>query len=294
MKLLTTIFFSFMVCFSKADFPNDLRWVKKSKEYKIICKTIFELAYKNILNEIEISSFEIIDYDKFLSSLKKSNKLNIAEITCSTSECYGSFINRPNLKFKVLIPKLSNSFIQQIKKNNIEYKFRANLDLPAQNNNYAIVVDLDETILDNSKYQVLLNDNNEKYNPETWSKWVNKEEAELVPGAKNFLKKVRKLGVSIIFLSNRMNKNLETTKRNMDDLEILSDKDIFLLRLNKSDTKIVRRKEIYDSENRMSGLPNFNVISYLGDAYGDFPKDIEKCKWGYNCHLFPNPMYGKW
>ena len=91
-----------------------------------------------------------------------------------------------------------------------------------------------------------------------------------------------------------MNKNLETTKRNMDDLEILSDKDIFLLRLNKSDTKIVRRKEIYDSENRMSGLPNFNVISYLGDAYGDFPKDIEKCKWGYNCYLFPNPMYGKW
>ena len=44
----------------------------------------------------------------------------------------------------------------------------------------------------------------------------------------------------------------------------------------------------------MSNYPKFDIISYLGDAYGDFPKDSDMCSWGYNCHVFPNPMYGKW
>ena len=44
----------------------------------------------------------------------------------------------------------------------------------------------------------------------------------------------------------------------------------------------------------MSSYPKFDIISYLGDAYGDFPKDSDICSWGYNCHIFPNPMYGKW
>ena len=48
-----------------------------------------------------------------------------------------------------------------------------------------IIMDLDETVLDNSKYQIELFKKSEKYNPESWNKWVEKEEADLVPGAKN-------------------------------------------------------------------------------------------------------------
>ena len=77
-----------------------------------------------------------------------------------------------------------------------------------------IIMDLDETVLDNSKYQIGLVKKNESYNPESWSLWVNTNEAELVPGAKEFIDSVHKTNVRIIFLSNRMAKNelpLKTT-----------------------------------------------------------------------------------
>ena len=45
----------------------------------------------------------------------------------------------------------------------------------------AIVMDLDETVLDNSKYQIELYRNKETFNMNSWSKWVQREEAELVP-----------------------------------------------------------------------------------------------------------------
>lgn len=294
MKHLLIIYFLINLTLCNLKLPNDLRWVKNSKEYTIICESIFELAYKNILEKIESPSYNIIDYDIFMSNLKKSNEMNISTLTCSTKECYGTYINRPLSRFKVIIPKLSNSFLYQIKKNNIDYTFMENLEVFKTINNFAIVVDLDETILDNSDYQVMLNDLKQKYNPESWSYWVNEEKAETVPGAKKFLNDVRNLDITIIFLSNRMDKNLLPTKRNMDRLELLSENDIFLLRLDKSDTKVVRRQEIYSSSNRMSNYPKFDIISYLGDAYGDFPKDSDICSWGYNCHVFPNPMYGKW
>lgn len=294
MKRLLIIYFLINLPLCNLKLPNDLRWVKNSKEYTIICESIFELAYKNILEKIESPSYNIIDYDIFLSNLKKSNEMNISTLTCSTKECYGTYINRPLSRFKVIIPKLSNSFLYQVKKNNIDYTFMENLEVFKTINNFAIVVDLDETILDNSDYQVMLNDLKQKYNPESWSNWVNEEKAETVPGAKKFLDNVRNLDITIIFLSNRMDKNLLPTKRNMDRLELLSENDIFLLRLDKSDTKVVRRQEIFSSSNRMSNYPKFDIISYLGDAYGDFPKDSDMCSWGYNCHVFPNPMYGKW
>ena len=41
----------------------------------------------------------------------------------------------------------------------------------------AIIMDLDETVLDNSDYQVGLTEKNESYNPESWSVWVNLEKA---------------------------------------------------------------------------------------------------------------------
>ena len=140
----------------------------------------------------------------------------------------------------------------------------------------------------------MLYNKNEKYNPSSWSEWVNKEEAELVPGAKEFLDKVRSLGVNVIFISNRMDKNLNPTVKNLKKLKAFSKDDIFLLRLDKSDTKVIRRGEVYSQTGRMQEYPFFTVISYLGDAFGDFPKDDSECVWGENCHVFPNPMYGKW
>ena len=158
---------------------------------------------------------------------------------------------------------------------------------------YAIVMDLDETVLDNSQYQVELLDKNESFNMSSWAKWVNREEAKLVPGAKEYIDVVRSYGIQLIFISNRMDERLNATINNMKILDIYSESDIFLLRKNKKDKKTVRRNEIYNSTGRMVNYNTYTVIQYLGDAMGDFPSYNSK-QFSVDQYIFPNPMYGKW
>jgi len=295
--ILTLGISSFLI--SDEKLPNDVRWVRESKEYDKITQSIFFNAIKGIEKVLYTSSFREIDYDSLLLSLKDGkNIFNISEISCSQVECVGKFHNKKKLGFLVKIPKLSNSLINKLKKNKILYQFKNNLSKPELDSHpldsYAIIVDIDETILDNSNYQVMLNETGEKFNQESWSKWVQEERATLVPGAKNFLDIVRSMNIRIIFISNRMDSNLAPTINNLKKLKAFSDEDIFLLRLDKADTKVVRRGEVYSQASRMKDYPKFAVISYLGDAFGDFPKDSSLCIWGENCHVFPNPMYGKW
>lgn len=208
--------FSFSFCQENTQYPNDVKWVTESKEYKILCEQIYFNAWKSIKKEV-----------------KKSKEA-------------------------------------------------------------VIIMDLDETVLDNSKYQIELFKKSEKYNPKSWNKWVEKEEADLVPGAKKFILKFKnKDGSKIIFLSNRDNSTLISTKRNMKKLGILFEDDIFLLKKNSEDSKIKRRKEVLLGNNRMEEYGPKKIIAYFGDAFGDFPND-KKYKFGVNNFIFPNPMYGKW
>ena len=166
--------------------------------------------------------------------------------------------------------------------------------LKNSDSNSCIVMDLDETVLDNSKYQIDLTKKGESYNPESWSKWVNLKEAELVPGAKNFIDNVNKTNVRIVFLSNRMDKNKLPTIKNMERLSIVDSDDIFLLRLNKEDKKYVRRSEIINGDGRFSEIGPLKVLAYFGDAKHDFPENDDNFTFGQNMFMFPNPMYGKW
>ena len=160
--------------------------------------------------------------------------------------------------------------------------------------NSCIVMDLDETVLDNSKYQIELTKKNESYNPDSWSEWVNLKEAELVPGAKEFIKKIRNTNVKIIFLSNRMEKNQQPTMQNMKQLGIFESDDIFLLRKDKQDKKHIRRNEITNGKGRMNEVGALNILAYFGDARHDFPDPDNYFIFGHNMYMFPNPMYGKW
>ena len=103
--------------------------------------------------------------------------------------------------------------------------------------NSAIIMDLDETALDNSQYQIELYDKGKSFSMESWSKWVIRAEAKLVPGAKEFFDYIRKMNIQIIFISNRMNERLASTIRNMKKTGIYNEKDIYLLRLDKQDKK---------------------------------------------------------
>ena len=159
---------------------------------------------------------------------------------------------------------------------------------------WAIVMDLDETVLDNSGYQRHLEARGEAYSQESWEEWVLKKEATLVPGAKEFISKIRALPrARIIFISNRYARNTNPTRVNLQKLGLAGDNDIYLLRANRQDTKANRRKEVLSGTDRMAEHGAFKVLAWFGDAAHDVPDD-PKLKWGTHKFMLPNPVYGNW
>tara|TARA_Y100000590_G_scaffold467707_1_gene647560 strand:- start:730 stop:1383 length:654 start_codon:yes stop_codon:yes gene_type:complete len=192
---------------------------------------------------------------------------------------------RNSQEYKAICNQIYSVALEKLDKYNIRNE--------SVNSNYAVIMDLDETVLDNSQYQVELFAKNESFNMDSWAKWVLREEAKLVPGALNYIQSLRQKNIQIIFLSNRMDERIEATKNNLKKLDIYSESDIYLLRLDSSDKKTVRRNEVYTSTGRMQKYKQFNVIQYLGDAIGDFESSNTN-RFGIDQFIFPNPMYGKW
>ncbi|MAZ58325.1 MAG: hypothetical protein CMP56_02815 [Flavobacteriales bacterium] len=161
-------------------------------------------------------------------------------------------------------------------------------------NNPVIIMDLDETVLDNSEYQINLFIKGEEYQTKSWNRFVKKEISTLVPGAKEFIEKYkRNPNARIIYISNRDASTLSATKNNMKVLGIYAEEDIFLLKQDKNDSKVIRREEVFSATGRMKTYGSQKIIAYFGDAVGDFPND-EKYEFGINKFIFPNPMYGEW
>ena len=160
--------------------------------------------------------------------------------------------------------------------------------------NPVIVMDLDETVLDNSQYQIELFFTKSTYNESSWNRWVKTEVSDLVPGAKKFILNYKKEKNSrIIYISNRSQETLDATISNMKKLGIFFEDDLFLLKDNIRDTKIIRRLEVLNGTNRMVKYGPQKIIAYFGDAIGDFPIN-DQYRFSDNKFIFPNPMYGKW
>ena len=277
--------------------PIEVKW-SQSDEAAIIYKTLYSKALNDINIFIQNSNIENLSYKEYYRKLKDGKDTFTKKIECTKNECLGTYYDETLFYFEV---KLNQFFISAVNANGINFNFiadknyiRNKINLIEQNRKYAVVMDLDETVMDNSQYQVQLFRKNETFNQTSWSEWVNMEKAKLLPGAKDFINFLRSKNIQIIFMSNRMDYNLVPTKNNLKSLGVLSDSDIFLLRLDKSDKKDVRRNEIFNSSGRMKKYPQFNVIAYFGDQYGDFPKVDNIDEWPDQYYMFPNPMYGKW
>jgi 5'-nucleotidase (lipoprotein e(P4) family) len=163
----------------------------------------------------------------------------------------------------------------------------------------AVVLDIDETLLDNSNFNGFMILENTSFNQEDWFKWTKKAEANALPGAIEFLNFVKELDVEIFYISNRMEEELSQTITNMDSLGFPETRPEHFLLKSTTSNKFDRRNII---------LENYNVILYVGDNLGDFSNDFDERTNNYafeavdaNKELFgtqyiilPNPMYGTW
>ena len=165
----------------------------------------------------------------------------------------------------------------------------------------AIVLDADETVVDNTKLmgESIVNGNG-RFDAPWWRQAVHQGKSQAMPGAVEFLNEVHKQGVEIFYVSNRYAPvNLDVTIQNFKELGFPSvDKDHVLL-FEKDSDKQPRFDMI---------AKKYYVIVYMGDNAGDFPIgtkgktlaernaiiDNHKEDFGTTFVVFPNPAYGSW
>lgn len=160
-----------------------------------------------------------------------------------------------------------------------------------------IVMDVDETILDNSPYQGWLFENKDTYSSKTWEAWVAKEAAEAVPGSLEFYQFARKHGYKIYLVTNRKAHLKDATLNNLRKAGFNVEAKDMIGRTNTS-SKVERRNNM---------TKNCEVVLLAGDSLADFHEKFEgsveerekalhdfKDDWGRKFIVFPNPMYGDW
>ncbi|MBI3288098.1 MAG: hypothetical protein HYZ74_01110 [Elusimicrobia bacterium] len=169
---------------------------------------------------------------------------------------------------------------------------------------WAIVLDADDTVLDNTPYQI---ESKGVFNPATWDAWVKRKACGVVPGAKEFLDQVRTLpGHHIVFITDRNNDQEAATVENMRATGLFKDGDLILTKKDKQDVKEVRRlcvEKGLDPRCQMSGpMP---ILALFGDSARDFEElygqDMKEkgreriaAEAGKKYWMIPNPMYGQW
>ncbi|NNM03818.1 MAG: hypothetical protein HKO65_01845, partial [Gemmatimonadetes bacterium] len=88
---------------------------------------------------------------------------------------------------------------------------------------WGVIMDADETVLDNSEYQRRRAAMDSTYSVESWAAWVNQAEASAVPGALAFTREVRRLGGHVVIVTNRDDMRCEPTRANLNRLGVAPD-----------------------------------------------------------------------
>lgn len=178
----------------------------------------------------------------------------------------------------------------------------------------AVVLDLDETVVDNSAFQSMMIRSRLAYDQRLWDIW----EAEhwdkwaLVPGAKGFIDEARRLGVTVVYLSNRNDRFRDQTQRGLERLGIPPVRESDLKLATDTSDKTRRRAEV-EAEHRVILLvgdnlrdfsEEFRVPKIADDADGETLRaairdrkakvDAHAAEWGDRWIILPNPAYGEW
>jgi 5'-nucleotidase (lipoprotein e(P4) family) len=165
---------------------------------------------------------------------------------------------------------------------------------------WAVIMDADETAIDNSEYQKRRNLLGLPFTIESWNEWVRESAATALAGAPAFSARVRELGGRLVIVTNRDEEVCSETRSNLAAVGIVHDL-VLCMQPGISDKN--PRFESVERGTASPTLPALRVVMFVGDNIRDFPlvsQDLRDApeealsRFGVSWIMLPNPMYGSW
>jgi 5'-nucleotidase (lipoprotein e(P4) family) len=167
----------------------------------------------------------------------------------------------------------------------------------------AVILDLDETVLDNTGFEARAIRAHKTYDSKMWKAWTAEGAALAVPGASDFLAYAKSKGVTAFYITNRDVDEEPGTRRNLEQLGFPFDPNV--------DTLLMKGKNGWTtsdkSPRRAHVAASYRILALIGDDLNDFASahdkslaertalvDSVRAWWGETWFIVPNPMYGSW
>lgn len=170
----------------------------------------------------------------------------------------------------------------------------------------AVVVDIDETLLDNIPLNARDIIHNQVYSYDRWNTWVDQAKAQALPGAVAFLQAAQRKGITVYYLTNREHSQVQATVNNLR---------LRGFPVSSNDQVLAASTPIGHCESAGYGktcrrqwvAAHARVLLMAGDSLGDFVQAEHNTleaqrqavapyiNWlGVRWFLLPNPTYGNW
>lgn len=167
----------------------------------------------------------------------------------------------------------------------------------------AVILDLDETVIDNSPFQARQVQDSSAYSEDAWNRWVDERRAAAIPGAIEFLTYAKHRGVTPFYVTNRDHKIEDATRDVLAKLgaPVTTERDAVL----------TRHENGWDASDKSSRrqlvAAQYRVLLLIGDNVEDFVSGTRasiadrawlmqkyEAFWGRKWIVLPNPTYGSW
>ncbi|HWO41006.1 MAG TPA: HAD family acid phosphatase [Candidatus Eisenbacteria bacterium] len=166
----------------------------------------------------------------------------------------------------------------------------------------AVILDIDETVLDTSSFQAHLIESCADFSEPLWQGWIRRQGFPPVPGAVDFVAFAQARGVTVFFVTGRDHAVEPETRANLRAAGI---------GLPERPDTVLTRGEMEDwgvdkTSRRRFIARGYRILLVIGDDLGDFISEyrdtprrriaaaLKQEEWGTKWLVLPNAIYGSW
>ncbi len=164
---------------------------------------------------------------------------------------------------------------------------------------WAVILDADETVLDNSEHERRVSLAGTAFSDATWAPWVRERAAPAIAGAVEFIHAVQGAGGRIAIVTNRADSLCADTRANLEQVGVRAE--MVLCKPAGGSDKNPRFELVARGTAPGTDSP-LTVVAWVGDNILDFPGMSQAARntpdalapFGTRWFILPNPMYGSW